>query len=71
MIQDEVESLIHLFEPRLDQVNVEVINDKLTNQLHFRIDANLYTAKGVESVVFDSLFDFSQHRWTVRRAQYG
>ncbi|RLV61242.1 type VI secretion system baseplate subunit TssE [Parashewanella curva] len=69
VILADITEVIQLYEPRLQHVLIEPSKDeKLTNNLKFRISAVLDTELGSETMVFDSVLDFSFNQLDIRNS---
>lgn len=69
VIVAEIASLIHLYEPRLSQVEIEVQEIKSAqNQLCFRLSAVVHSELGEEAIVLDSFLDLSSNKLDVRKS---
>ncbi len=68
-IVSEIHTLIRLFEPRLSQVEIELLDTKVgSSQMCFRLSAVVYSALGEDSIVLDSFLDLSSNKLDVRKS---
>lgn len=68
-IVDELGEQLSYFEPRLRQLQLNLTAEKLNqNPLPFRISGVMYSGSEDESMVLDSLLDFSRHKLVVRKS---
>ncbi|MCL9781226.1 GPW/gp25 family protein [Vibrio sp. S4M6] len=70
-IASEIDELIRHYEPRLHQVEIEMLDDKISNnRLYFRLSAFVYSQLGDDVIVLDSYLDLTSNKLDVRRANF-
>lgn len=67
----DIAHLIRRYEPRLIDVLIEVEEqEKLNNQLQFRISAAMLFEQGEEAIVLDSFLDIGRNTLDVRKSNF-
>ena len=67
----DIAHLIRRYEPRLIDVLIEVEEqEKLNNQLQFRIPAAMLFEQGEEAIVLDSFLDIGRNTLDVRKSNF-
>lgn len=67
----DITHLIRRYEPRLIDVLIEVEEqEKLKNQLQFRISAAMLSEQGEEAIILDSFLDLSRNTLDVRKSNF-
>jgi type VI secretion system protein ImpF len=65
VIIHEIKGLIHQYEPRLSQVEIEIQGDE-KNLLKFRISALMHAPHGDDKLILESFLDLSSNTLNVR-----